>query len=65
MGRESATGLQQLDLGEVEIGEFHQEAIGAAAVVLEVDVLEGFGDDGLELRFASASCLGRRRGAAY
>ncbi|WP_443044142.1 hypothetical protein [Streptomyces sp. NBC_00353] len=50
----------------VDVGEFDQDPVGTAAAVLEVLLLEAFGEDGLELllrgagglRVEEAGCVG-------
>lgn len=41
----------------VDVGELDQEPVGLAAAVLEVLLLEAFGEDGLELLFRGAGSL--------
>ena len=48
----------------VDVGEFDQEPVGTAAAVLEVLLLEAFGEDGLELLLrGAAACASKRRAA--
>lgn len=42
----------------VDVGELDQEGRGSGAVVLEVDLLEGFGGDVAEFGFGGAGFLG-------
>ena len=41
----------------VDVGEFDQKPVGTAAAVLEVLVLESFGEDGLELLLRGTGSL--------
>jgi hypothetical protein len=50
--------VSEFDVDVVDVGELHQQALGAAAAVLEVDLLEAFGGDVEELLFGGALFLG-------
>lgn len=46
---EGAPPRSVVDVEVVDVGEVHQQAVRAPAAVLEVDLLESFGHDVLEL----------------
>lgn len=55
--RPSGAG-SEVELDVVDVCELYEEAVGAAAAVLEVDLLEPFGGDVLQLLLRSAGGLG-------
>lgn len=50
--------LLEVELDVVDVGELDEEALGAGAVVLEVDLLEAFGGDGAQLGLVGPGLLG-------
>jgi hypothetical protein len=52
--RTAGPAWPEAEFDVVDVGELDLQVVGAAAAVLEVDLLEAFGSDGLELLFGGA-----------